>query len=830
VLPYRSVAGGAGAGVMRMAYLHAASTPRSDSTATPAGDVAVRMPGGLPAAALAFAAGVAVLQQQAALPALTWLYALLAGAFATLLMVRSDGRFCRLAPWLWLPVLFGAGVMLAAFWADARLRVQLDPAWEGRDARVTGVIAQLPQTGERGVRFLFDVEHVATPSADLPARVSLTWYAEDGSAPALHPGQRWTLTVRLRRPHGTANPFGFDSEAWMLERGIRATGYVRQQPPSQLVDEMVHRPGLWIERARDAARDRILRALPGEPQAGVLAALAIGDQQAIAVEEWAVFTRTGVNHLMSISGLHITMLAALAFALVVRVWPRIPGAALRVAAQRAAAVAGLAVGLLYALLAGFEVPAQRTVLMLAVVALALAAGRPARSLDVLAVALIAVLALDPWAILAPGFWLSFGAVAMLLYIGATRIEGERMLGSWARVQWAITLGLVPVLVGMFQLVSLVSPLANAFAIPLVSLAVVPLTLAGTLLPVDLVLLLAAKLMQLCYVCLAWLNALPAAVWEQHAPPAWSLAAALAGVLWLLAPRGFPARWAGVFAFLPMFLAPAARPAPGEFWADVLDVGQGLAVVVRTHGHALLFDAGTAFSADFDSGSRIIVPHLRGTGVRELDAFVVSHDDIDHTGGVRAVLAALPVHRVFTSLPTTDARLQRAESIERCVRGRQWSWDGVAFTLLHPAADSYNRDGVKDNDRSCVLQVRAAAGSLLIAGDVERAAEAQLLAAAPAALRSDVLIAPHHGSRTSSGADFLAAVAPRIAVFTVGYRNRFGHPAPDVLDRYAALGARIQRSDADGAVLLRFGPQLAVHGWRAMRPRYWQDAASAAPAP
>jgi competence protein ComEC len=816
---------------MRAGSLRGAARLRSDSTATPSGTGTWRLPGGVPAAAVAFAAGVGLLQEQAALPALPWVYALLAGAFGVLLAAGSDGRWRAPAGWLWLPVICGAGYMLAAFWADARLREQLDPAWEGRDARVTGVIAQLPQVGERGVRFLFEIDRVATPSADLPARVSLTWYAEEQAPPALRPGQRWTLTVRLRRPHGTANPFGFDAEAWMLERGIRATGYVRQQPGPLLLTQMVHRPDLWIERARSAARERILRTLPDEPQAGVLAALAIGDQQAIGAEQWSVFTRTGVNHLMSISGLHITMLAALAFAVVVRGWPRVPGAALRVPAQRAAAWAGLAVGLLYALIAGFEVPAQRTVLMLAVVALALAAGRPVRSIDVLAVALIAVLALDPWAILAPGFWLSFGAVAMLLHIGATRVEGEGMLRSWARVQWAITLGLVPLLLGLFQQVSVVSPLANALAIPLVSLAVVPLALAGTLLPIDLALLLAARLMQGCYVFLGWLDALPAAVWEQHAPPWWSVAVALAGALWLLAPRGVPARWTGVFAFLPMFLVPAARPAPGELWADVLDVGQGLAVVVRTHGHALLFDAGTAFSADFDSGARIIVPHLRGVGVRALDAFVVSHDDIDHTGGVRSVLGALPVRTVLTSLPAGDARLQRAGVVEHCVRGRQWSWDGVSFTVLHPAADSYNRDGVKDNDRSCVLHVRSAAGSLLITGDVERASEAQLLAAAPGALRSDVLIAPHHGSRTSSGANFLAAVAPRIAVFTVGYRNRFGHPAPDVLERYVALGARIQRSDADGAVLLRFGSgQLSAQGWRRLRPRYWQDAAAAAPAP
>jgi competence protein ComEC len=586
---------------------------------------------------------------------------------------------------------------------------------------------------------------------------------------------------------------------------------------------MVHRPGYWVERLRSKARERILAALPDEAQAGVLAALAIGDQQAIGAREWGVFTRTGVNHLMSISGLHITMIAALAFALAVRLWPRLGRAALRLPAQSVAALAGLAVGFAYALLAGFGVPAQRTVIMLAVVALALASGRPTRSIDVLSVAMLAVLALDPWAILAPGFWLSFGAVALILYVNAGRVARADALRTWVRVQWAITVGLIPLTLAMFQQMSVVSPLANAVAVPVVSLGVVPLTLIGTVLPIDLPLFAAAKLMGWCAGFLTVLSELPAAVWAQQAPPAWALIVALGGALWLLAPRGFPARWIGAFGLAPLFLLPVARPAPGQYWAEILDVGQGLAVVVHTATHALLFDAGSAYSRDADSGSRIIVPHLRASGLRHLDGFVVSHDDIDHAGGMRAVLDALPVTWVRTTLAPDDARLRSAARVMRCVRGSAWQWDGVRFALLHPSVQSYNQPSVKDNERSCVLRIEAAAGSLLIAADIERGAEAELLAHSAAALRSDVLVVPHHGSRTSSTDAFLRAVDPSLAIFTVGYRNRFGHPAAEVLERYAAAGSSILRSDRDGAVLLRFESALSVRALRRERRRYWHDA-------
>jgi competence protein ComEC len=567
-------------------------------------------------------------------------------------------------------------------------------------------------------------------------------------------------------------------------------------------------------------RSRIAGALPGQEVAGVLIALAIGDQQSIGAQQWTVFTRTGVNHLMSISGLHITMVAGLALGATLRVWRRSAWLTSRLAAQRAAALAGLAVAAGYAALSGFGVPAQRTVIMLAVVALALLLGRRISSLEVLAAALLTVTILDPWACLSAGFWLSFAAVALIMYVTLGRIGRDGWLTTWMRVQWAITIGLTPILVALFQQVSLVSPLANAAAIPMVSLGVVPLTLLGAVLPSDLPLQLAAWLMDACDLLLAFLGNLPQAVWEQHAPPGWTVAAAAGGGLWLLAPGGVPARWLGVLAMLPVFTLRPDGPMPGTLWLDVLDVGQGHAAVLRTAHHTLLYDTGPAYSIDVDGGNRIVVPHLRASGVSRLDGLIVSHNDGDHSGGLLSVLQAVPVDWVATSLPAAEPALALAPRSLRCFRGQAWEWDGVRFEVLHPSWDSYNVAGIKDNDRSCVLRVRVRGAGILLTADIERTTEQQLLAQFPANAPVDVMLVPHHGSVTSSTEAFLAQFRPRHALIPVGYRNRFGHPSADVLARYDRVGARVWRTDRDGALLVRIGEDVSVRSWRAVRPRYW----------
>ena len=506
-------------------------------------------------AALAFAAGVFLLQQQATLPALGW-----ASVLAVLLVSRN--RVCFIA------VAFGAGFFWAAACAHLRMSDWLAPALEGRDLEVVGVVSSLPTLGERRTSFDFEVE-AAAGGERLPRKLHLSWYRSAFHeeqpallAGALHPGERWLFTVRLRRPHGNLNPNGFDYEAWLLERGIGATGYVRQRGAQKLLG---HRDSLSdrIESAREAVRGRFHAALGATPAAGILSALAVGDQRAIAAEEWRLFSRTGVTHLMSISGLHVTLVSGLVAWLVALLWRRVPWLALRVPARKAAAIAAILGALGYTLIAGFAVPAQRTFYMVTVVALALWAGRISSPMRTLALALAVVVLADPWAPLAAGLWLSFGAVALIFYAAAGWTGREARVLQWGRVQWAITIGLAPAALLLFGQISVAGPIANAVAIPVVSVIVTPLALLAAVIPADFILAIAAWLVEWLLQFLEACAALPGALWQQHVPPAWTVAAALGGVAWMLAPRGFPGRACGLALLAPAFLLRPPAPSPGE---------------------------------------------------------------------------------------------------------------------------------------------------------------------------------------------------------------------------------------------------------------------------
>ena len=793
---------------------------------------------------LAFAAGVGALQTCAALPAYP---AAIAAAGLVLIAVaatlpRYVPRSARMA------VCTAAGVAgacalgfgYAAWRAEARLAEALPPAWEGEDIAVVGVVDDLPAATARGTRFAFAVERVDTPGADVPSRVSLAWLAPwPGSAaaavPPLRAGERWRLTVRLKRPHGNINPGGFDLEAWLLQRGLRATGYVASAGVQRRVDAFAGRPRDYVQRARERIRDRIERALPGARYAGVVTALAIGDQRAIPDTQWTVFNRTGVTHLVSISGLHVTVFAALAGAFGHGLARRSVRLTARVPARKVAVAVGVLAAGAYVLLAGAEIPALRTLAMLAVAALGLWLGRPGTAAIVWLWALVAVLAWDPWAPVTPGFWLSYGAVALLLYAGTGRLAPPGAAGAAARAwrnlragayaQWVVTVGLAPLTLALFQQASLIAPVANAVAIPVVTLGVVPAALAGIVLPFDVLFVVAHAVLAPLMRALEWLAALPDATWQQHAPPAWTVAVALAGTVWLLAPRAVPGRAWGALWLVPLF-AVVPPPVPdGAFRLTVLDVGQGLAVVVATARHTLVYDAGPRYTDIADAGGRIVAPFLRATGARRADGFVVSHQDLDHAGGALSLMEAVPVGWLASSLgrdhPVVTAALPRSQVLP-CAAGQQWTWDGVRFTVLHPTGVEYADAFAKTNDRSCVVRVDSAHGSALLAGDIEARSERALLARRRDALAADVLVVPHHGSRTSSTPAFVRAVSPVYAVVGAGYRNRFGHPRPDVVARYATAGARIVRTDLEGALTFTFAPghPLAPASARAQRARYW----------
>ena len=766
---------------------------------------------------LSFVSGVVLLQLQPALPDTAWLWLL---------------PCCvALAAWrraLAVPLAFAVGFLWAAGFAHLRLAERLAPELEGSDLDIVGVVAGLPALGERGVRFEFDVE-----SADvkLPPKILLSWYRSpfapgaDSTAAILdtgiHAAERWRFTVRLRRPHGNLNPYGFDYEAWLTERGIGATGYVRPKTNPQRLG-IRGTPADRIEQAREHVRDRFKRLLGETPAAGILAALAVGDQRSISNEEWRLFNRTGVTHLMSISGLHVTLVSGLFAWLVAALWRRVPALVLALPARKAAALGAIVAALGYSLIAGFAVPAQRTFWMVTVVALALWSGRIAAALRTLALALGVVVVLDPWAVLAAGTWLSFGAVALIFYVALAREgygEELRWLKQAVRTQWAVTLGLAPAALFLFSQVSIVGPLANALAIPLVSMAVTPLALVAAVLPLDFLAHLAGWMIEWLMQFLEWCAALPAAVWQQHVPAAWSVVLSLAGVAWMLAPRGFPWRAGGAALLAPALAMPAASPAQGEAWITTLDVGQGLAVVVRTASRTLLYDAGPQFSGGTDSGERVIAPYLRAIGIGRLDMLIVTHNDADHSGGAVSVVENFEVDELVASLAQSHPLRSAVPESRVCRRGMEWEWDGVRFALLHPSAgDPAPR---KANDLSCVLRISAGARSMLLTGDIERASEALLVEHSALDLRSDVLLVPHHGSKTSSSAEFLAAVGPALAVVPAGYRNRFGHPNADVLERYAALRTQVLRTDRDGAITVRLGASgVGATLERERGRRYW----------
>jgi competence protein ComEC len=688
----------------------------------------------------------------------------------------------------------------------------------------------MPRQHERGLSFTFDVERVTTPDARVPQHILLSTYRDDKhEALELHAGERWQLTVRLKQPHGTSNPYNFDFEAWALERDVRAVGYVHSKGDNRRIDASVSSPAYSIERIREAVRTHFQKTLGDAPYTGVLSALAIGDQGSISPSQWQVFTRTGVNHLMSISGLHITMLAGFAFALTYWLWRRSTRLTLRLPARKAAAVIGFLVALGYALLAGYGVPAQRTVYMLATVAVALWSSRNIAPSQLLAAALLSVSLLDPWAVLSPGFWLSFGAVALIFYITANRLGTRHWLLEYGRVQWAMSIGLIPLLLALFQQVSLVSPVANAFAIPLVEFVVVPLTLLGALLPFDWLLQLAHQSMSLCMVALEWLNNLPVAVWTQHAPPLWSIVVGMFGIFWILLPGGFPARWLGGLMLLPMFVIAPQAPSYGTLRLYIFDVGQGVAVAAQTQNHALLYDAGPDFNGEADSGNRILLPALRGLGIAQLDELILTHDDTDHTGGALSVMQGMPISLLSSSLPADSPILQQAHQPQRCSEGQEWDWDGVHFAMLHPSRASYADKTFSKNNRGCTLRISAGKQSILLAADIEKDSEQRLLQQHADKLPATLLIVPHHGSKTSSSSAFVQAVHPRYAVFTVGYRNRFHHPNPDVYARYRDAGSELLRSDADGAIIVKMDAgELTVERYRMSHARYWHQTVNGLP--
>lgn len=791
---------------------------------------------------LFFATGILVCQWLPDIPVLPWGFLLLG-----CLSISAGLGYWR---WRWHGLCQPIGrfgtmcLMLFAFlsgvsylcWRSADvLRDELPVAAMGRNLQVIGLVESLPDRTERGQRFLFRVESVAG-DFHVPELIQLSvWQKNPDGEPLANgvpdhvlPGERWALTVRLKRPHGLANPHGYDYEARLFEMGVRATGYIRA---GELLDPFVATPMTLISRLRYQLRERFEQVLPAEvyPNAGILTALAIGDQKSIPGSMWQVFAKTGTTHLMSISGLHVTLFSGFVAILVSWFWRRQTWLVSRIPAQRAGVFCGWFAAAFYTLVAGAGIPALRTLFMLTVGVAAMLTGRRITPFRILLLALVVVLLFDPWAGMSPGFWLSFMAVGLLLW-AALAVQGgdERQdrlfkrIGHWVRgfgrTQWAVTIGTLPVLLMFFSQFSLISPLTNALAIPWVSGVVTPLTILALIIPWDGLLLLADGLLSPLMQMLVWSASLPIAVWHAPAPSPTVFALALLGALWWLMPMGWPGRWLAFFLCLPLIWPKANQIPLGEARVEVLDVGQGLAVLIRTHAQVLLYDTGPYYSGTADAGDRVIVPYLRATGVKHLDGMIVTHRDTDHSGGAISVLESMPVGWVADAPDTAFGKLFPGALQKPCLAGTSWIWDGVRFEFLHPVTMNAGMTGGSNSD-SCVLRVNAGARSILLTSDIESSDEAGLLGRGLE--RSDVLLVPHHGSGTSSTAAFLEAVNPEVAIVPVGYRNRYRHPKPEVISAYEARKIKIYRTDTGGMIQVDL-PAMTVKAYRESRRRYWMD--------
>ncbi len=790
------------------------------------------------AAGLGWLLGCAIQLQMVALWPAPWAWLLL-----------SKGLVLGWAAWRWRASAWGVallaagalllGLSLAHLRAESRLADDLDRALEGQDLVVTGTVTGLPRESPDGTRFLFDADSATWRGQPVrvPSKLSLGWYSgadEDmllgGPGEAVRAGQRWRLTVRLKRPHGLMNPHGFDLELWLWEQGIRGGGYVRAKSGAvgESATKLSERDGHWVDRARQDWRDAINADVTDATSAGVLAALAIGDQAAIEREDWDLFRITGVAHLMSISGLHVSMFAWLAGLLVARLWRTQPRWMLAVPASTASRWGGLLAAAGYALLAGWGVPAQRTVWMIATVVMLRQAGLRWPLHAVLLAAAVLVTVLDPWALLQPGFWLSFVAVALLVASEPARAPLPMPAQGWRaktqaglraglRTQLVATAGLAPLSMAFFQQISLVGFAANLVAIPVVTLLITPLALLG---------LVAPPLWTVSAWCVKQLNAYlqvladaPWAMWQAAVAPPWAVACGLLAGLLVVLPLPWRLRLLAFPLVLPLLAPPVTRPEPGSFELVAADVGQGTAVLVRTAAHLLVYDTGPQFSRDADAGGRVLVPLLRARGEARVDLLMLSHRDADHVGGAGSLLRALPVAAVRSSLADAHPLRQSGPPHDRCVAGQHWAWDGVQFDVLHPTAADYEREQ-KSNAMSCVLRVQSDGFSALLTGDAEAPQEAAMLARDAAALKADLLLAPHHGSRTSSTSAFLDAVAPGTVVFQAGYRSRYGHPAPDVVARYQSRGIALVRSDACGAWTHPAKHDMPGNCVRQSQHRYW----------
>jgi competence protein ComEC len=658
---------------------------------------------------------------------------------------------------------------------------QLPKTWIKKPLVFSGVISNLPKLTRHAQQFEFTTQQ---------HRFRLNWYQ---TKRLIHYGEHWTFTLNLKPPSGLYNPGGFNYRQWLILNGIQAVGYVKSKPKPQLIS---HTRKTAITAWREQLQDEISHAIKNKYIVGLITALTVGSHNAIQSSQWQVFQKTGTNHLMAISGLHIGFVAGFGFLLAGLLWRRSYFLMLWKPVQYTQAIGAISAAVGYGLMAGFSLPTQRAVIMVTVVMLALLFNQEVALWMRLGFAFCMIVIWNPFVLYSSSLWLSFGSVAWIAYVCSGRSFTHTKLEQWIRLQVALLIGLAPLTLFYYHQVSIIGFIANAVAVPWVGFLVVPLCLLAAIssfisLQLSQYLFIAAgKVITPIWYYLAWLAQSHWAVWIHVIPSAWVLILAIIGVALLLMPQGLPGRWCGILFALPMFFYKLPGPKQGQLWVTTLDVGQGLSIVVRTQHHVLLYDAGPKSYSGFDAGASVVVPYLQYEGIKYLDTMMISHGDSDHIGGAAAVVAAIKTDRVITSVPW-----KFKQGAQSCYRGQHWQWDNIKFKVLWPLKGR----PYADNNSSCVLKISDGKRSVLLTGDIETPAEDWLVKSDTGDLRATMLEAPHHGSKTSSTLAFVKAVNPSMVVFSTGFYNRFHFPSGLVVERYRNLHINMYNTAGEGAI-------------------------------
>lgn len=753
---------------------------------------------------LAFTAGIYYLLQFSTMPSL-WVLLILP-IFFLLNRYFSVFRFV---------LLFSLGFSWALLRIGSDVSHSLIPELESRVVQLTGRVSSMPIIYDDHVQFAFDVIDIVDIQEKhyiSPGIVRLNWY-KTNVMPA--PGEQWMLSTKLKRPYSFMNPGGFDYETWMLRQGIKATGYVKKSKTNQMLGES---NGYFMQRLRHKLSQKI-KATIDKPLLGLVLALSLGDRSQLNLNQWRVLTQTGTNHLIAISGLHLGLIAGLFYFLTQTFWRQFYFATQIIPAPIIASILAFVAAFFYAALAGFSLPTQRALIMIAVFLLGLLSSRRFLVSDVVCIAVVLILLLDPFSILAVDFWLSFTAVILILYITRYRISGQSPLRRWLRLQCLLSLALSPFLIFWFNQFPLYSIFANLIAIPIIGFIVVPLVLLAMVLlfpsprSAEFIYEFVGKISNLHWTYLDFLSQQNYAIIPVAVSDKGSLIIAIIGVVILLMPKGLPGRWIGLFFLLPLLFPIRANLDSGEFKFNLLDVGQGLSAVIQTRNKTLVYDAGAKFSERFNIGDAVIKPFLRDKGITQLSMLMISHGDNDHIGGANTLIEQFKIDRILTSVPEKLS----ITSAELCHAGQQWDWDEVEFEVLHPSIES----DFTGNNASCVLKVSSQHGSVLLTGDIEKQAEKSLIINMHEQLKVDILLAPHHGSKTSSTNEFIATVAPEHAVISAGYRNRFGFPKQDIMSRYEAHGVETLVTYMTGEISVKFSTAgIIIEQFRPKNHRFW----------